>query len=116
MKRALINLLGNAIRYAETRIVVRSFLAEQQVIVEVKDDGVGLAPGGEEKIFQRFYSGDAGGSGIGLAISKRLLKGIRGPSMRLTESQKERCSRLKFRFYYFPKKGLNQRFRSLSFL
>ncbi|MED1468505.1 HAMP domain-containing sensor histidine kinase [Bacillus salipaludis] len=105
MKRALINLLGNAIRYAESRIVVRSFVAEQQVVVEVKDDGVGLEPGEEEKIFQRFYSGDAGGSGIGLAIVKAIIEGHKGSIHAFNEKPKGAVFQVKIPLLLLSKKG-----------
>jgi signal transduction histidine kinase len=78
MKRAFINLLGNAIRYAESTIIVKSYRINQQVVIEVQDDGSGLSPGEENKVFQRFYSGEAGGSGIGLAITKAIIEGHNG--------------------------------------
>jgi signal transduction histidine kinase len=75
MTRAFINLLGNAIRYAETKIVVKCFvLNEQQLGVEIIDDGIGFSRGEEKKLFQRFYSGEAGGSGIGLSITKVIIE------------------------------------------
>ena len=78
MKRAFINLLGNAIHFAKSTIIVKSYRINQQVVIEVQDDGTGLSPGEENKVFQRFYSGEAGGSGIGLAITKAIIEGHNG--------------------------------------
>lgn len=79
MKRAFINLLGNAIRYAESKIVVNGYVSGEKVLfIEVVDDGIGFSPGEEKKVFQRFYSGDAGGSGIGLAITKAIIEAHNG--------------------------------------
>lgn len=81
MKRAFINLLGNAIRYAKSKIVVKSFVAgekESKVMIEVSDDGLGLAMGEAQKVFKRFYSGEAGGSGIGLSITKAIIEAHNG--------------------------------------
>lgn len=78
MKRALINLVGNAIRYAESTIEIISYAEEEKVIMIIKDDGKGFAQEEENKVFQRFYSGDAGGSGIGLAITKSIIEGHNG--------------------------------------
>jgi len=77
--RAIINLIGNAIRYAETIIVVDAQMGMSSgVIIKIKDDGPGLKKGEEAKVFQRFYSGDEGGSGIGLTITKAIIEGHGG--------------------------------------
>ncbi|MDQ1144264.1 signal transduction histidine kinase [Bacillus sp. SORGH_AS 510] len=80
MKRAFINLLGNAIRYARSTVSVLSEVSEDgtSVVVKVSDDGKGFAPEQERKVFQRFYSGEDGGSGIGLAITKAIIEGHGG--------------------------------------
>ncbi|WP_413306862.1 ATP-binding protein [Bacillus sp. 1P10SD] len=80
MRRAFINLLGNAIRYAKFKVAVTSEVLKDNtgIVVEVSDDGKGFAKGEETKVFQRFYSGDAGGSGIGLAITKAIIEGHGG--------------------------------------
>ncbi|WP_209123504.1 sensor histidine kinase [Alkalihalobacillus sp. BA299] len=56
--QAFINLLGNAIRYAETTVTIKSYLQQEKIIFEFSDDGKGLKPGKEEKVFERFYSGE----------------------------------------------------------
>jgi signal transduction histidine kinase len=80
MKRAFINLLGNAIRYAKSTVSVLTEVSEDgiSVVVKVSDDGKGFASGQEMKVFQRFYSGEDGGSGIGLAITKAIIEGHGG--------------------------------------
>jgi signal transduction histidine kinase len=78
LTRAFINLLGNALRYAETRIEVVCHKSNDSIIIEVKDDGTGFSPGEETKVFERFYSGDSGGTGIGLAITKVIIEGHNG--------------------------------------
>ena len=79
LKQVFINLIGNAIRYAETIIVVDAQMGMSSgVIIKIKDDGPGLKKGEEAKVFQRFYSGDEGGSGIGLTITKAIIEGHGG--------------------------------------
>jgi two-component system sensor histidine kinase TctE len=68
----LANLLDNAIRYTPDggAITVRVML-DDNAILEVEDNGPGIAPGERDKVFERFYRGaqrDAYGSGLGLAI------------------------------------------------
>ena len=78
LRLALMNLAQNAIRYspAEKPIKLRAFAERDDVVVEVADEGPGIAPEHQEKIFQRFYRVDKarsradGGVGLGLAIVK----------------------------------------------
>jgi signal transduction histidine kinase len=78
LRLALINLTQNAIRYSlpDKSIVLRGADAGNAVIIEVADEGAGIAPEHRDKIFQRFYRVDearsraAGGVGLGLAIVK----------------------------------------------
>ncbi|MDR6574973.1 signal transduction histidine kinase [Curtobacterium sp. 320] len=68
------NLVDNAVRHAEGRVVVA--LAEQdgRAVLTVDDDGAGIVPADRERVFERLVrldearSRDAGGSGLGLAI------------------------------------------------
>lgn len=68
------NLLRNASRYAQSRIVVSVLAARATVRVVVDDDGPGVAPEHRDRVFDRFYrvSDDrartSGGSGLGLAM------------------------------------------------
>lgn len=70
MLRALNNLVANAIRYASTRISLWGGRVGDEVRIIVTDDGPGLEPGMEEKIFQRFTKGKGGQHGIGLSIAQ----------------------------------------------
>ena len=77
---AVRNLVANAINYSEsgTRVAVRVRRAGQLVEVAVTDQGRGIAPEEQERIFERFYRIDAartratGGTGLGLAIVKHV--------------------------------------------
>ncbi|WP_432663478.1 HAMP domain-containing sensor histidine kinase [Wukongibacter baidiensis] len=78
MKRVFINLIGNAIRYAKKKILVTIEEKDDHQIIEVIDDGQGFMNDEDKKIFERFYKGDDGGTGIGLAITKAIVKGHGG--------------------------------------
>jgi signal transduction histidine kinase len=79
--QVLLNLLGNALQYtpAGGRVTVHAWRQGQELLVSVKDSGVGLAAEHLPHIFERFYRVDksrsraGGGSGIGLTIAKRLV-------------------------------------------
>jgi len=76
VERILRNLLGNAIEHAEGKPVqVRLAARDGAVAITVRDHGVGLKPGDEKNVFNRFWRADpsrarkTGGTGLGLAIS-----------------------------------------------
>ncbi|MGQ0508135.1 MAG: sensor histidine kinase, partial [Myxococcaceae bacterium] len=79
---ALLNLLHNAFKYSgeEKRISLRAHTHEKEVIIDVEDNGVGIAPRDRKRIFDRFYRVDnlltrkTEGSGLGLAIAKRIVE------------------------------------------
>jgi two-component system sensor histidine kinase MtrB len=76
VERILRNLLVNAVEHGEGRDVVVTVAADKgAVAVAVRDHGVGLAPGEEQLVFERFWRADparartTGGNGLGLAIA-----------------------------------------------
>lgn len=67
------NLLDNALRYVPEggSVVVTLSQAQDTLCLAVQDDGVGIAPADQTRVFERFYRGtdvEAAGSGLGLAI------------------------------------------------
>ncbi len=73
--RLLLNLLSNALNYAESKITV--YLREKSLVVS--DDGPGFASDDLEKIFDPFFNtSKKEGSGLGLAISKAIVEKHRG--------------------------------------
>lgn len=84
LKRMLVNLLRNAGRFAHSTCRLKILTTEQEVIMTVEDDGVGIPPGKAERIFEPFTrldpsrSRDSGGCGLGLAIVDSIVKKHRG--------------------------------------
>ena len=86
LTEALINLLGNAMKYSPERreITVSTFLENGSVGIRVKDHGIGIAPGEIGHIFEAFYrtpggkESGAGGAGLGLALVKHIVEAHRG--------------------------------------
>ena len=79
-KQILMNLIGNAIKFSPERgrIELAARSMDGQVRVEVRDDGPGIPPEDQQRIFEAFYrraeSGKAvEGTGLGLAITERLV-------------------------------------------
>lgn len=86
LKQVVINLLSNAVNYSpeETKIVVKLFTEGEDCILEVIDEGMGIAEEEQVRIFERFYrvdkarSRDSGGTGLGLAIVKHIVDAFNG--------------------------------------
>lgn len=76
--QAVINILGNAIRYARDKIKVESFINKDYASIEISDDGDGFAENESNYVFERFYKGKNGNTGLGLTISKLIIEKHRG--------------------------------------
>ena len=81
IRQVLFNLLNNAARFTEQGYVsVHVYQKDNQVIVAVKDTGVGIAPEDVPRVFEAFHQLDGSmqrrrsGVGLGLTISKRFVE------------------------------------------
>ena len=78
LTRMITNLVGNAYRYGKPggHVWVALTRSDGGTVLEVADDGIGIPDGDKDKIFDRFYRGDAartaGGTGLGLAMVKKI--------------------------------------------
>lgn len=78
LTRALINILGNGIRYAEKTIEIKAVDCGENIKLIISDDGAGFMDGEAGKLFDRFYKGDKGNIGLGLSITKAIVEGHGG--------------------------------------
>ncbi len=85
VKLVMQNLIGNGIKYNESavpEVVVSTATQGEQVVVRVRDNGIGIAPEFKEQIFEPFRRLHAQskyeGTGFGLAITKRIVDKIGG--------------------------------------
>lgn len=62
MKQALINILGNGIRYAQSKIIIEIEQLSSRLVLRIIDDGRGFVLGEEKLLFERFYKGNKGGN------------------------------------------------------
>jgi signal transduction histidine kinase/CheY-like chemotaxis protein len=90
LSQALLNYAGNAVKFSERGTIVirirKQSETENAVVLrfEVIDQGIGIAPQEQERLFSAFEQADSstsrkyGGSGLGLAITKRLAQLMNG--------------------------------------
>ncbi len=82
-KRAIVNLVSNASRYAD-HIAIRALRSRGWLTITVEDDGPGIPPEKREVVFRPFHSLDASrnqnkkSSGLGLAIARDIIRGHGG--------------------------------------
>jgi len=68
MERVFLNLIGNAVKHARSRIDVTVEADEKQVRCRVSDDGEGASPEQVEHLFDEYYQGDGKKKGVGLGL------------------------------------------------
>jgi signal transduction histidine kinase len=80
LSQSIVNLVDNAIKYTpeEGKITVRLHVINDDAVIEVEDNGIGIADKEQQRIFERFYRVDTarsrtlGGTGLGLSIVKHI--------------------------------------------
>ncbi len=89
LRQVVANLVGNAIKFSGGRaqtgqVSLRAFAQHGALVIEVRDDGVGMSPEAIDRLFRPFEQAEAsttrrfGGTGLGLAISHRLVQAMEG--------------------------------------
>ncbi len=86
LEDVLFNLVDNAVKYTGDggRVSISAKQVDDLVLIEVEDNGTGIAPDERDRIFERFYridkgrSREMGGTGLGLSIVKHLVTAMNG--------------------------------------
>ena len=85
LRQMLINVIENAVTFTERgRVTVRAFERGADVVFEVQDTGIGIAPENLERVFEPFWQVEQrktrrfGGTGLGLSTTRRLAKLLGG--------------------------------------
>ena len=73
LRRAVTNVLSNGVRYARSQLRLTCRADKRHVMIQIQDDGDGIAEADLPHIFDRFYMGKSGKSGIGLALTKEII-------------------------------------------
>jgi signal transduction histidine kinase len=78
IRQCLINLVRNAadavIAKGGGRVALRTRKQDARVVIEVEDEGTGIAPDVQARMFDPFFSTKEGGSGLGLALTQQIVK------------------------------------------
>jgi len=96
------NLLDNAARHANGRVAVGVATVGSEVVLSVEDDGPGIAPEDRARVFDRFTrldaarARDAGGSGLGLSLVKRIVT-IHGGTVQVADTNGQGGARFEVR-------------------
>ncbi len=105
LKRVLRNLISNAITFTPKKgsVIIKANKTNNELIVEVKDDGRGINKEDKDKIFDRYYSSAKKfrkvGTGLGLYLSKKIIEGHGGKIW--VESEKGQGASFFFAIPYF---------------
>jgi len=85
LRQIILNLLSNAVKFTkEGRVEVRVEREGEELVIRVRDTGIGMRPAARDRLFTPFTQADSsttrkfGGTGLGLAISQRLAGLMRG--------------------------------------
>ena len=73
LRRAVANILSNGVRYARSELRLTCRTDKRNATIRIQDDGDGIAEEDLPHIFDRFYMGRSGKSGIGLALTKEII-------------------------------------------
>ena len=78
IRRVFLNIIENALRYAKSEIIISCKLTDGKIIITITNDGENIKSKDMPYIFDRFYKGDKGKSGIGLSIVKSIIEKHKG--------------------------------------
>ena len=82
----IVNLLDNSIKYSnrEPQVRILTFNKDNNFVIKIKDNGIGMSPSIQRKVFDKFYRAESGdihnvkGHGLGLAYVKKIVDLHRG--------------------------------------
>jgi signal transduction histidine kinase len=85
LKQALINIIGNAVKYTlKGSVTVTTYVEQELYMIRVSDTGIGISAENQKKLFSRFYrvksreTENIRGTGLGLWITKEIISQMKG--------------------------------------
>lgn len=94
LSRALINILGNCLRYSKKEISISLESLSNDINITIKDDGPGFDAKELKNVFDRFYKGKGGKHGLGLAITKSVIEKHNGRVTAENNSRSGACFKI----------------------
>lgn len=90
------NLIANALRYAKEEIHIDARIEDKKLQIEVYDDGEGFHEDEITRVFDRFFKGEKGLSGLGLSIVKGIVESHNGRVIALNRKEGGACVQIIF--------------------
>ncbi len=98
LSNSLCNLVENSLKYSDTQVQIwiSAYRQKNKKIIKIRDNGPGINPNFQQKIFERFFRGQksnqyrAQGFGIGLSYVKSIIEAHRG-TIRLNSAYQQGC-------------------------
>lgn len=82
LKQALINIIKNGFdaiaKKKDGAVIISTYENEKNIVIEIKDNGVGISEDVQKKIFDPFYTTKSNGSGLGLSIVFKIILALGG--------------------------------------
>ena len=81
LRRVFTNIIGNAIKFTDSgKVEVSLTTGDREVLVKIKDTGIGISPQEQQTIFQRFHQGNhrRSGKGLGLYLCQQIVHAHQG--------------------------------------
>ena len=98
ISQLLINLIKNALQAGAKHIGISARMApDDEVVIRISNDGEPIPPSAQEQIFIPFYTTKKEGSGIGLSISRQIMRNHNGTIELLRSDARQTVFELRFR-------------------
>lgn len=90
--QVFLNLILNAIDATDTggRILVRAEVREDRLVIHIEDNGVGIAPEHQSRLFQPYFTTKKHGTGLGLFVTRTLME-EHGGTIEVTPQPGQTC-------------------------
>ncbi len=96
-RRMFVNLCRNSLQASADRIMINLFEENNNIIVDVNDNGTGIKSDVQQNIFLHNFTNKASGMGLGLKLAKRYMESIDGSIELLHSENRDTTFRIKFK-------------------